>query len=198
MAWVAVAENCNIMKFNVVTATSFCLNYISYILTINCKVNKKHEKINYFIYIIQLPVTRVIWPAAALSLMKRKGLCESAWRYLHPPTPTPPEAQFSFERMSFVLDLGIRSYCERICTRTVKRDNVCQLLVNANVVPISLIVVTLMMEAIFSSETLVLTRVMRCHIPEDGIIRGTNKQTPWPLVRKRTVLTERPTLVDEI
>jgi hypothetical protein len=28
---------------------------------------------------------------------------------------------------------------------------------------------------------------MRCH-----------KQTPWPLVRKRTILTERPPLVDEI
>jgi hypothetical protein len=26
----------------------------------------------------------------------------------------------------------------------------------------------------------------------------TNKQTPWPLVRKRTIPTERPPLVDEI
>jgi hypothetical protein len=25
-----------------------------------------------------------------------------------------------------------------------------------------------------------------------------NKQTPWPLVRKRTIPTERPPLVDEI
>jgi hypothetical protein len=24
------------------------------------------------------------------------------------------------------------------------------------------------------------------------------KHTPWPLVRERTILTERPTLVDEI
>jgi hypothetical protein len=28
--------------------------------------------------------------------------------------------------------------------------------------------------------------------------RETNKQTPWPLVRKRTIPTERPPLVDEI
>jgi hypothetical protein len=28
--------------------------------------------------------------------------------------------------------------------------------------------------------------------------RQTNKQTPWPLVRVRTIPTERPPLVDEI
>jgi hypothetical protein len=28
--------------------------------------------------------------------------------------------------------------------------------------------------------------------------KQTNKQTPWPLARKRTILTERPPLVDEI
>jgi hypothetical protein len=28
--------------------------------------------------------------------------------------------------------------------------------------------------------------------------KQTKKQTPWPLVRKRTILTERPPLVDEI
>jgi hypothetical protein len=28
--------------------------------------------------------------------------------------------------------------------------------------------------------------------------KQTNKQTPWPLVRERTIPTERPTLVDEI
>jgi hypothetical protein len=28
--------------------------------------------------------------------------------------------------------------------------------------------------------------------------KRTNKQTPWPLVRKRTIPTERPPLVDDI
>jgi hypothetical protein len=31
-----------------------------------------------------------------------------------------------------------------------------------------------------------------------GTASKTNKQTPWPLVRERTILTERPPLVDEI
>jgi hypothetical protein len=28
--------------------------------------------------------------------------------------------------------------------------------------------------------------------------KQTNKQTPWPLVRERTIPTDRPPLVDEI
>jgi hypothetical protein len=31
-----------------------------------------------------------------------------------------------------------------------------------------------------------------------GISTNNQKQTPWPLVRKRTIPTERPPLVDEI
>jgi hypothetical protein len=46
-----------------------------------------------------------------------------------------------------------------------------RLLVTANV-PGSPILVTLMMEAICSSETLVLTRAIWCSIPKDGILHG--------------------------
>jgi hypothetical protein len=64
---------------------------------------------------------------------------------------------------------------------------VLQLLVTANVVASSPILVTLMVEAIRSSETSVLTRVTRRDIPKDGIL---HRKSLFPL----TVPPLRPKL----
>jgi hypothetical protein len=68
--------------------------------------------------------------------------------------------------------------CELVVLRSVH-----QLLITAIVVPSSPILVTLMMKALGSSETSVLTRTTRCNILEDDILHSHREKIkfyiPW-------------------
>jgi hypothetical protein len=70
-----------------------------------------------------------------------------------------------------------------------------RLLVTANVVPSLPVLVTLMIEALNSSETSVLTRATWCNIPEGDILHSHRREnlksyialTGWTLYRRRNV-----------
>jgi hypothetical protein len=72
-----------------------------------------------------------------------------------------------------VKEAGYEEMLSRGCLRgyRYRHPHTYRLLVTANVFPNSPILVTLMMEAIRSSKTSVLTRATQGHIPEDGILQ---------------------------
>jgi hypothetical protein len=102
----------------------------------------------------------------------------------------------SEECISSIFTVKIISELETTLEAT---SNCSTLLVTANVIPSSLILATLMMEAIRSFGISVLTRVTRRNIPDDGILHSHRREnfksyialTGWTLWRRRNMFPVR-------
>jgi hypothetical protein len=96
-------------------------------------------------------------------------------------TDVSEELSASFIRVTRISELGTTlalTNCNLVFPRSVRR-----LLVTASVVPSSPNLVTLMMKALSSSETLVLTRATRRNIPENDILHSHRRENLKSYIR---------------